>query len=108
MLWGPTVSHLSSISSSKPVVPGLVRAALVGLPRARGGDWRLARLLVAGLVVLPLASRPLGIWAGNLPDWAQPVRGGLVWWDATMERAGLTEPYDFIHQWVRNYVARPF
>jgi hypothetical protein len=60
------------------------------------------------VVALPFGSRPLAIWGTRLPDWAQPVQNGLQAWDEAMERAGLTAPYDAVHQAMRDLVERPF
>ena len=93
----------SSTSSSRPdprLVPG---------PPGSGITLRrLLRLMAVGCVVLPFASRPLASWSQRLPDDAAVLRDAIGWFDTTMERAGLTWPYDTLHAATLRLVAAPF
>jgi hypothetical protein len=102
MRWSRTALPRSSISSSSPD-----RRLIPGPPERAVGPRRLLRLIAVACVVVPFASRPLASWAGGLPEAAAPVRDALLGFDAAMQRAGLTLPYDTLHAAMQRLVAQP-
>ena len=72
-------------------------------PDGLTGTRLLAALMIGCVMGLLLGSRPLAVWAGKLPPGWERAQDAATSWDATMERAGLTAPYDTLHRTMRSW-----